>query len=140
MKKRLISSLRITMALFVAVFATNLPVASVFADTLPASSDANQASYWESESTGTCTKLYDDGSLSNTTSYVLGTPQSGEEWTLLVINGGTLDETYANPQAGETYYSAVNPKNPNGVRYGISHIILCSKPITPPTVTNAVQL
>jgi hypothetical protein len=127
MRNRLLATLRGLMAVVLMLFATNfLPVAAAYADTIEATAEANSADYWENAQTGTCVK--DEGPFDeDATTYTLGAAPQNSTYTLLVVNGGTLNETYSNPVAGTAYSTSINPKNPNNKPFGLSHAIYCYK-------------
>jgi hypothetical protein len=132
MKKSLLSKLRIGMALFLAVFSSNLlPVAVASAAPQPWSEPTNHVEYWQNLGYGTCSKV-DYPEDTDDTTYTMPSAQAGSAWTLLVIKAAQTNEVYTNPTVGATYNA---PAKDNGNLREISHIITCvqSTPLTVPT-------
>ena len=70
-------------------------------------SEANKVSYWCED--GIKYEPVD-------TPFIVPAPPAGTTWTLIVLKGGTTNETHANPTSGQSYSHSAHDN---------SHVILC---------------
>jgi LPXTG-motif cell wall-anchored protein len=82
-------------------------------------SEENKVSYWCEGDNGTKFEPVD-------TPFIVPSPTSGTTWTLLVLKGGTTNETVANPVVGQGYSHSLHDN---------SHIILCWETVVNTTTT-----
>ncbi|TAL14519.1 hypothetical protein EPN95_02910 [Patescibacteria group bacterium] len=94
--------------------------------------NSNETPYWEAQYPGTdCFK--DTGGSIVGKDVVLTVTDA----VVLVVNGGSNDQVYPNPVAGQTGYEA--PLNNGGQIPDVSHWIYCS-PVTPPPPTHVTPV